>query len=88
MTADDYGSGTRAVAVGGVTTIIYDALQQPGRSLGDAMVWETNLACPQAHTDYSFHIVVVDLDATSGLRELRDLVADGLLRQPLRFTVQ
>lgn len=77
MTADDYESGTRAAAAGGVTTIINYAFQQPGRSLGDAVERETELARAQAHIDYSFHPVIVDMDAASGLRELRDLVANG-----------
>jgi dihydropyrimidinase len=77
MTADDYESGTRAAAAGGVTTIINYAFQEPGRLLSDAVERETALARRQAHIDYGFHPVIVDLDATSGLRELQDLVAAG-----------
>jgi dihydropyrimidinase len=77
MTADDYQSGTRAAAAGGVTTIINYAFQEPGRSLSDAVERETALARRQAHVDYGFHPVIVDLTATPDLRELQDLVAAG-----------
>lgn len=77
MTADDYESGTRAAAAGGVTTIINYAFQEPGRSLSDAVEREIALARRHAHIDYGFHPVIVDLEATRGLRELRELVAAG-----------
>jgi dihydropyrimidinase len=77
MTADDYESGTRAAAAGGVTTVINYAFQERGRSLGEAIEREAHLARDQAHVDYGFHPVVTDLGATSGLRELDAIVRDG-----------
>jgi dihydropyrimidinase len=60
-TADDYESGTRAAAAGGVTTIINYAFPNPGDTLLGIIERERRLAEPQAHIDYSFHPVITPL---------------------------
>jgi dihydropyrimidinase len=76
-TADDYESGTRAAAAGGITTILNFAFPAAGESLLAAVAREEKLAAPQAHVDYSFHPVVVPHVARAGLGELRELPAAG-----------
>ncbi|MGH3273170.1 MAG: amidohydrolase family protein [Streptosporangiaceae bacterium] len=76
-TADDYESGTRAAAAGGITTIINFAFPSAGESLLAAVAREEKLAAPQSHVDYSFHAVVTPDVARAGLREFRDLAAAG-----------
>ncbi|MCU1668358.1 MAG: dihydropyrimidinase [Blastococcus sp.] len=60
-TADDYESGTRAAAAGGITTIINYAFPGPGDTLLDVVERERLLAEPQAHIDFSFHPVITPL---------------------------
>jgi len=76
-TADDYESGTRAAAAGGITTILNFAFPAAGESLLAAVAREEKLAGPQAHVDYGFHPVVVPHVAETGLHELRELPAVG-----------
>ncbi|HEY2551009.1 MAG TPA: amidohydrolase family protein [Streptosporangiaceae bacterium] len=76
-TADDYESGTRAAAAGGITTILNFAFPAAGQSLLGAVAREEQLAGPQAHIDYSFHPVVVPHIADGGLGEIEELRAAG-----------
>jgi dihydropyrimidinase len=76
-TADDYESGTRAAAAGGITTILNFAFPGAGESLLAAVAREAKLASFQAHVDYGFHPVVVPHVVETGLHELRELPAVG-----------
>lgn len=77
MSADDYESGTRAAAAGGVTTIINYAFQQQGESLAAALHRERIKADGRAHIDYAFHPILTDLRGGRSLHELTELVAAG-----------
>ena len=63
VTADDYESGSRAAAFGGVTTYVNYAFQDEGASLGQALDREAAKAAPKSYVDYSFHPVVTRVDA-------------------------
>lgn len=77
VSADDYESGTRAAAAGGVTTVINYAFQQQGESLADTLRRETAKAHGRAHVDYSFHPILTDLRGGASLDEIAGLVGEG-----------
>jgi dihydropyrimidinase len=62
VTADDYESGSRAAAFGGVTTFVNYAFQGEGESLRQAVDREAAKAAPKSYVDYSFHPVVTRVD--------------------------
>jgi dihydropyrimidinase len=76
-TADDYESGTRAAAAGGITTIINYAFPDQGNTLLDIVEREGRLAERQAHIDYSFHPVITPLLGGDVEADLRLLVQAG-----------
>jgi len=73
-TADDYESGSRAAAFGGVTAFVNYAFQGEGESLRDAIARETRKAAPQSYVDFSFHPVItrVDGEVLAELEQVRD----------------
>lgn len=74
--ADDFDSGTRAAAAGGITTVINYAFQEEGGSLRSAIDRDAILGMAESHIDFGLHPVVTRLtDAI--LDELPGLVADG-----------
>jgi dihydropyrimidinase len=79
--ADDYVSGTQAAAVGGTTMLIDFALQSQGHTMREAFdVWRSK-SRGKACVDYGLHMAVTDLgagDGTQGLREMEEMVADGI----------
>src|SRR5919106_6857744 len=58
VSADDYRTGTRAGARGGVTTLIDFAIPYAGDSLGDAADKWMKRAEGKAMIDYTFHICI------------------------------
>jgi dihydropyrimidinase len=75
-TPDDWFTGTRAAACGGVTTVVDFATQFPGQTLRQAV--ETRLAEAQdAAIDYALHVMVTDLPPGRE-RELADLAELGV----------
>jgi dihydropyrimidinase len=61
-TSDDYDTGTRAAAAGGVTCIVDFALQQqPGGLQSSLDEWQER-AAGAAHVDYSFHMAITKAD--------------------------
>jgi dihydropyrimidinase len=62
VTADDYESGSRAAAFGGVTTFVNYAFQSEGESLRHAIGRESDKAARASYVDYSFHPVVTRVD--------------------------
>jgi dihydropyrimidinase len=74
VTADDYESGSRAAAFGGVTTFVNYAFQGDGESLRDAVDRESAKAARASYVDYSFHPVItrVDDDVLDEFEPLRD----------------
>lgn len=74
--ADDFESGTRAAAAGGITSIINYAFQEDGGSLRSAIDRDAELGATGSHIDFGLHPVVTKL--TDGvLAELSGLAADG-----------
>ncbi len=76
-TADDYESGSRAAAAGGITSFVNFAFQRRGESLHDAVEREVAKAEGKSHIDYGFHVVVTDLRSRDVLAEIPSLVAEG-----------
>jgi dihydropyrimidinase len=74
VTADDYQSGSRAAAFGGVTTFVNYAFQGEGESLRQAIDREAGKAAVKSYVDYSFHPVItrVDADVLAELESVRD----------------
>jgi dihydropyrimidinase len=62
-TADDYESGSRAAAFGGVTSFVNYAFQGEGESLAAALAREAGKAAGRSYVDYSFHPVITHVDA-------------------------
>jgi len=79
--ADDYTTGTQAAAVGGTTMLIDFALQSQGHTMREAFdVWRTK-SRGKACLDYGLHMAVTDLgpgDGAQGLREMEEMVAEGI----------
>lgn len=60
--ADDFGTGSRAAACGGTTTVVDFCAQTRGQSLGDAIAaWDAK-ASGRAAVDYGYHMIVVDMN--------------------------
>ncbi len=62
VSSDDYRTGTRAAARGGVTTLIDFAIPYAGDSLGDAADNWAAKAKDKALIDYTFHICITRWD--------------------------
>ncbi len=79
--ADDYTTGTQAAAVGGTTMLIDFALQSQGHTMREAFdVWRAK-SRGKACVDYSLHMAVTDLgqgDGAQGLREMEEMIAEGI----------
>jgi dihydropyrimidinase len=75
-TADDYESGSRAAAFGGITTYVNYAFQGEGESLAGAIERERRKAAPKSYLDYSFHPVITRVD-NGVLREFESIRDDG-----------
>ncbi len=74
--SDDYDSGTRAAARGGVTTVIDFATPVAGGSLEEAVEQWMAKAAGRACVDYSFHVCLTDWPRHR--RELRTMVKQGI----------
>ena len=75
--ADDFGSGTRAAACGGTTTVIPFAAQEKGQSLRAAVADYHARAEGKAHVDYAFHLIVSDPTPQVLNEELPALIREG-----------
>ena len=60
VTADDFGSGTKAAIVGGTTTIIDYATQFKGETLKQALANWHEKADGKCYSDYGFHMAITD----------------------------
>ena len=79
--ADDYTSGTQAAAIGGTTTVIDFALQRQGGTMREALKTWLAKSDGKACVDFSLHMAVTDLgpdDGAQGLREMEEMVAEGI----------
>ena len=59
ISADDYESGTRAAACGGVTTVFDYAIQRKGNGIIDTVEARRKM-CDRACVDYAFHCAITD----------------------------
>ncbi len=76
--ADDFETGTRAAAFGGTTCLVDFAIQPQGGSLRQGLDDWHKKAEGKACTDYSFHMIMRDVNKTS-LAEMDTLVKhDGV----------
>jgi dihydropyrimidinase len=74
--SDDFGTGTRAAAFGGTTTIVDFALQGTGEPLGPGLDrWHEK--AQKSHTDFGFHMIVKEVNDRV-LEEMDELVEDGV----------
>lgn len=76
-TADDYESGSRAAAFGGITTFVNFAFQEHGKSMRSALEREAGKAKGRSYIDYGLHLVITDLSGPGGLDELDQLADEG-----------
>ena len=76
-TADDYDTGTRAAAAGGVTCIVDFALQVEPNGLQSSLdQWQAR-AHNAAHVDYAFHMAITSADDTT-IRDMEAMVEQGV----------
>lgn len=75
-TADDFETGTRAAAAGGVTTILDFAIQPRDKDLFDTVAAWKAKAEDRAVIDYGFHVAVTHWDTTTA-RQVRELASSG-----------
>jgi len=78
VSSDDFETGTRAAAAGGITTIVDFVSMVPGDSFeGVIQTWKQRAA--KSVIDYAFHIIVPELTAEQ-LEQVAagDLVAEGI----------
>ncbi|WP_435016133.1 dihydropyrimidinase [Tundrisphaera sp. TA3] len=75
VSSDDWRSGTRAAARGGVTTVIDFAIPYGEESLADAFRNWSDRAGPKACIDYAFHMAITDWDRHGP--EMAAMVAQG-----------
>jgi dihydropyrimidinase len=81
VSADDYTTGTQAAAVGGTTMLIDFALQSQGHTMREAYDTWRKKSDNKACIDFSLHMAVTDLgpgDGSQGLREMEEMVAEGI----------
>jgi dihydropyrimidinase len=76
-TADDYESGSRAAAFGGITTFVNFAFQERGNTFRSAIEREVAKATGHTYIDYGLHLVITDLGTPASLDEVPGLVRDG-----------
>ena len=76
VSSDDYVSGSRAAARGGVTSLIDFAIPAAGQSLADAIDTWSAKAEGKAAIDYSFHVCITN--PKRHLTEIPALIARGL----------
>jgi len=77
VSADDFASGTRAAACGGVTTIIDFSLHRPGGSPIDCFRKRRRAADGRVAVDYGLHAEIVD-PTDEVLGEIPSLVEEGV----------
>ena len=76
VSSDDWNTGTRAAARGGVTTVIDFAIPYGEESLIDAFNNWMARAKPKACVDYCFHMAITNWDRHGP--EMEKMVGDGL----------
>ncbi len=78
VSADDYESGTRAAACGGVTTVFDYAIQRKGKGIVETVSERRKMAEPGACVDFAFHCAITDLNGGALLDEFPAAVEYGV----------
>jgi dihydropyrimidinase len=86
-TADDYESGSRAAAAGGITSFVNFAFQRHGQTLHEAVTAELAKAEGKSHLDYGVHTVITDIGPAGVLDEIGQLAEEGFPSVKLFTTV-
>ena len=76
VSADDYDSGTRAAACGGVTTLIDFAIPYGQETLQQAVDNWQSRADGRACVDYSFHLAITNWEAQK--KDVKRMIAQGI----------
>jgi dihydropyrimidinase len=77
VTADDFESGSRAAAAGGITTFVNFAFQEHGGTLRQAVERELAKAEPATHIDFGLHLGLTDPEAAGVFDEIDTLAGEG-----------
>jgi dihydropyrimidinase len=77
MSSDDYDTGTRAAAAGGVTCIVDFAIQNEPGQLRSALAEWQGRAEGAAHVDYGFHMAISDANE-SAIDDMAAMVEAGV----------
>jgi dihydropyrimidinase len=75
--SDDYDTGTRAAAAGGVTCIVDFAIQREPDGLASALEEWQGRAAGAAHVDYGFHMAFTSVNAAT-LEDMGPMVEAGV----------
>ncbi|MFK7918590.1 MAG: dihydropyrimidinase [Ilumatobacter sp.] len=75
VSADDFDTGSRAAAWGGVTTLVDFASQQVGQDVRETLAIRHEEAAGECHVDYAFHQIIGDVNEQS-LEAMSHLVAN------------
>ncbi len=87
FSSDDFETGTKAAAFGGVTTIINFAIQEKGKGLKDAIEVEDAKARVKSFIDYAFHVAVTDM-REDVLAEIPEVMKEGVTSFKLFMTYE
>src|SRR5947207_5274403 len=77
MSADDYDTGTRAAAAGGVTCLVDFAIQREPDNLQSALEEWSSRAEGAAHVDYGFHMAITNANDPV-LDDMKTMVESGI----------
>ena len=77
MSSDDYDTGTRAAAAGGVTCLVDFSIQREPDNLRSALAEWQGRAEGAAHVDYGFHMAITNA-SESALDEMEPMVEAGV----------
>ncbi len=77
MSSDDYDTGTRAAAAGGVTCLVDFAIQREPDNLRSALEQWSDRAGGAAHVDYGFHMAITN-GSEAVLDDMESMVEAGV----------
>ncbi len=78
VSADDYMTGTRAAACGGVTTVFDYPVQHTGDTILGLVNSKKAICEKDACVDYAFHCCITDLNGGAILEEMEEAVKEGI----------
>lgn len=78
VSADDYMTGTRAAACGGVTTVFDYPVQHTGDTILGLVNSKKAICEKDACVDYAFHCCITDLNGGAILDEMEEAVKEGI----------